>query len=95
MQKVTQIFISDNSQDMSLKLKTNSEILKDIYYDYKYDLFNNNSIEEFLLENYEEDIIKTYRKLNVYSKFLSNYYYRTVYRLNSNEKKIINKENFI
>jgi len=67
MQKITQIFISDNNQEMSLQLKTNSEMLKDLFFEYEYNLYNNNSIEELLLENYPEDIINTYRKLKPYS----------------------------
>ena len=67
MKEITQIFISDNNQEISLKLKTNSEIIKELYPFYQYKLYNNNSIEEFLLENYNETIIKTYRKLKPYS----------------------------
>ena len=52
---------------MSLKLKNNSEKIKNLYYDYKYHLYNNNSVEDFLLENYDETIIKTYKKLKPYS----------------------------
>ena len=62
MQKITQIFISDNNQEMGFQLKTNSEMLKDLFFEYEYNLYNNNSIEELLLENYPQDIINTYRK---------------------------------
>ena len=52
---------------MGFQLKTNSEMLKDLFFEYEYNLYNNNSIEELLLENYPEDIINTYRKLKPYS----------------------------
>jgi len=67
MQRITQIFISDNNQEMGVQLKTNSENLKDLFFEYKYQLYNNNSIEEFLIEHYPEDIINTYKKLKPYS----------------------------
>lgn len=67
MINITQIFISDNNQEMSTKLKGNSTIIKEIFPDHRYQLFKNDSIEEFLLENYDDKIIKTYRKLKPYS----------------------------
>ena len=67
MINITQIFISDNNQEMSPKLKDNSTIIKEIFPDHRYQLFKNDSIEEFLLENYDDKIIKTYRKLKPYS----------------------------
>ena len=42
MQELSQIFISNDEQKMSLKLKTNLEILKNLYFDYRYTLYNNN-----------------------------------------------------
>tara|TARA_B100001093_G_scaffold470601_1_gene492193 strand:- start:213 stop:926 length:714 start_codon:yes stop_codon:yes gene_type:complete len=67
MKRITQIFISENNQKISPILNRNSEILKDLFPDYNYNLYNNNSIEEFLLENYDDIIFKTYKKLVPYS----------------------------
>ena len=67
MVNITQIYISDNNQEPSLTLKTNIQIIKDLFANNKYNLYNNDSIEEFLLENYDDTIIKTYKKLKPYS----------------------------
>ena len=55
-------------------------MFKDIYYDYKHDLYNNNLIKEFLLENYGENIIKTYRKDKLYSCKCDFARYRILYK---------------
>ena len=67
MKEIIQIFISDNNQEISLSLKTNSEIIKELYPDYRYSRYDNNSIEKFLLENYDDTIINTYRRLKPFS----------------------------
>ena len=67
MINITQIFISDDNQDLSPKLKRNSELIKECFPNHKYSLYNLDSIEEFLLENFEENIIQTFRKLKPYS----------------------------
>ncbi len=67
MINITQIFISDNNQEISFKLKANSEIIKQLFPNGIYKLYDNNSIEEFLLENYDDKIIQTYRRLKPYS----------------------------
>ena len=61
MINITQIFISDNNQEMSSKLKWNSEKIKELFPDHYYRLYNSHSIEEFLLANYNEHIIQTYK----------------------------------
>ena len=65
--QITQVFISDDGQGMSRIIKRNIEIIKELYPNHIYHLYNNESIEEFLLENYDDKIIKTYRKLKPYS----------------------------
>jgi len=51
MQKIIQIFISDNNQEMSLKLKNNSEKIKNLYYDYKHSLKYHLGLDPFLYLN--------------------------------------------
>ena len=67
MRHITQIFISDDNQGISTTINTNTEIIKELFPNHIYHLYNNHSIEEFLLENFDDNIIKTYRKLKPYS----------------------------
>ena len=47
--QITQVFISDDGKGMSRIIKRNIEIIKELYPNHIYHLYNNESIEEFLL----------------------------------------------
>ena len=67
MSNIIQIFISSNNSKPSYKISLNSTIIKEFYPECKYLLFNNNSIEDFLVDNFDDEILETYRRLIPYS----------------------------
>ena len=64
---IIQIFISEDKNDLSQKLLNNTQRVINLYQDYNYKLFDNNAIKTFLLENFDEEIVKTYESLAPFS----------------------------
>ena len=67
MNNVIQIFISEEKEDLSQKLKNNCKKIINLYSDCNYKLFDDDEIQQFLKENYEEEILKTYKAIIPFS----------------------------
>ena len=67
VKNITQIFISREENDISPKLLNNSQRLINLYPEYNYKLFSDDSIITFLSENFNSEILKTYKSLIPFS----------------------------
>ena len=67
MDNIIQIFISEEKNDLSQKLLNNSQKIINLYDDYNYKLFDDNAIQTFLIENFDSEILKTYKSLVPFS----------------------------
>jgi len=64
---IIQIFISEEKNDISQKLLNNIQRINNLYQNYNYKLFDNNAIQTFLIENFDSEIVKTYKALVPFS----------------------------
>ncbi len=64
---ITQIFISETNEDLSLDIKKLTSSIKYHFPEEEYKLFNNSMIEDFLQKHYEPIVLSTYRKLNPFA----------------------------
>ena len=64
MNNVIQIFLSEEKEDFSQKLQNNCRNIINLYSDCNYKLFDDDKIQQFLKENYEEEILQTYKSLS-------------------------------
>ena len=64
---IIQIFISEEKNDISQKLLNNTQRIINLYQDYNYQLFDDNAIKTFLIENFDSEIVQTYESLVPFS----------------------------
>lgn len=67
MKIIHQIYISDNNVSPSNIIAFNMNAIKDMYSDYEYMLWDNDSIKLFLKENFDKDVLNAYDYIKPYA----------------------------
>ena len=64
---VSQIFLSDNKQQLSPFLEYASQTVRNAFSEADYTLYNNETLRQFIADNYNEDVLWAYDSLRPYS----------------------------
>lgn len=67
VKKIHQIWLSDNNQEPSEAIKSQMKKLKELYSDYEYTLWNEKSIQDFLLSNFPIHVLEAFNKIRPYA----------------------------
>lgn len=65
--KIHQIYITDNNNSPSEYVSNKMQNLKELYSDYEYILWDKHSIEKFISENFDEEVLTAYNCIKPYA----------------------------
>lgn len=64
---VSQIYLSDNEENLPDELKGRSETIQNLFVDAQYTLFTNSTLRQFIQDNYPAEVLQAYDKLTPYA----------------------------